>query len=59
MPKLGVGGSEQTVPAHAKAIMLGFPSEFVQVTNTTGQGNKAAKGLFFTFIIDLALQTCI
>jgi hypothetical protein len=45
-----MGGSEQTTPAQARVMMLGFPSESTQVTRTTGQGNKAVQGLFLTFM---------
>lgn len=59
IPRPNVGGSEQTIPAHARVIMLGFPLESEQVTSTTGQGNKAANGFFFTFMIDFAPQSDI
>jgi hypothetical protein len=49
MPNPTIGGSEQTVPAHAKVIMLGFPAESTQVTRTTGQENNAVKGFLVTF----------
>ena len=49
MPKPTIGGSEQTVPAQARVMMLGFPVESAQVTRTTGQENNAVKGFRLTF----------
>ena len=41
IPNPTVGGSEHTVPAHAKVIMLGVPFASTHVTRTTGHGNRA------------------
>jgi hypothetical protein len=44
METLIMGGSEQTVPTHARVIMFGLPPASVQVRRTTGTGYSAVDG---------------
>jgi hypothetical protein len=39
-----MGGSELITPTHAKVMILGFPSPFTLVTNTTGVGKSMVVG---------------
>lgn len=50
MPNPIIGGSEHTVPAHARVIILGSPAESTHVTRTTGHGNNVVEGFFLIFI---------
>lgn len=62
MPIAMVGGSEQTMPFHAKVMMFAVPLESVQVTRTIGQGYNAVQGLFNIFMnftsVVLILNIC-
>lgn len=44
-------GSEQTVPAHAAVMTLGFPSSSAHVTNTAGTGYNIFEGFQYCLAI--------